>query len=455
MTQELDGKLTFVFKNCNLLLIPTDEACSVRSNVDIWISHGFIAHITDAGTKPEFEVPRDLPTLDGTGLLATPGLSNSHTHSPLSLMKGAAEDVNVDDWFNKRIWPMELNLTPDRVFHGTRLAAAEMLLGGVTSFADHYFYAPYIAEAAVSIGIRANIAPTFFSTDGREVIETRLQEASEINSYPSKLISASLGPHAPYTVNESDLVYASKFAIEYGLQFHIHASENMAQTESSLRKFDVTPIEILERTGVLEAGCLIAHGTGIVESDYSLLEKYANSISVASCPKVYLKHSISPSTPIRNLRKANVNVGVGTDGAAGHGNHDVWESLRLMALIQKSQENDPTWMNVSDVLKIAFLGGSKATQVVNGGEIKPGNVADIVLIDLFTPRSVPNHDPIASLVYSVSPTDVRHVMVAGDLVVRDGELLTADINEILQTASEIAPELIRISGEGAVQHYEP
>lgn len=277
--------------------------------VDILLEDGTIREIVPASGRAAG--PGEV---DANGMVAVPGLTNAHTHTPLSLMKGAAEDVSVDDWFNKRVWPMEMNLTPERVKVGARLACAEMLLSGVTGFADHYFFADQIAAAAQELGIRANIAPTFFSEPGGASREGAFDQTRGIVEMDSRLVPASVGPHAPYTVSDDDLHLVSDLARSLGVRVHIHAAENMQQTESSLERLGCTPMTVLERTGILDAGVLIAHGGGIIASDRDVLEPAADRVSVACCPKVYFKHDIDPITPVRLLHEWGIGVGAGTDG---------------------------------------------------------------------------------------------------------------------------------------------
>lgn len=389
--------------------------------------------------------------VDGAGLLAVPGLVNSHTHSPMVMMRGAAEDLAIEDWFNRRIWPMEVNLTPERVRVGARLACAEMLLGGVTTFVDHYFHADQIAAAAIESGIRADLAPTFFSSTD-QAVTAAFDATRELRGLHPR-ITASLGPHATYTVTDDDLRRTAEFARGEGFRIHLHAAETDDQTQASLDKYGATPIEVLERTGVLDAGALIAHGCGIRPEDLPILERYADRTVVASCPKVYLKLAMGDVTPIKGLRAAGVTVGVGTDGAAVHNTLDVWEAIRMVALTQKQREHDAEWMTLSDTLRLATRGSGAAAGLA--GVLEPGSPADIALVDLSAPHNQPLHDPRAALVYSVRATDVVTVLVAGKVVVRDRQLTTMDLQEVLADAQALAHTLVDLSAGGAVQHYEP
>jgi 5-methylthioadenosine/S-adenosylhomocysteine deaminase len=442
-----------VIRNCSVLVVPVEGECRVDEFQDILIEDGTIDEVMPAGA---IAAEAGVEELDATGLIAVPGLVNSHTHSPMVMMRGAAEDVSIDDWFNRRIWPMELNLTPERVKVGARLACAEMLLAGVTTFVDHYFHADQIAAAALETGIRADLAPTFFSSTGADGREAAYEAAREIRALGSPRITASLGPHATYTVTEEDLSRTAEVARAEGFRIHLHAAETEDQTQSSKDRLGATPIEVLERTGVLDAGALIAHGCGIVDTDLPILAKHAARTTVAACPKVYLKLAMGSTTPIKQLWSAGITVGVGTDGAAVHNTLDVWESLRLLALTQKQREQDAEWMTVSDTLRLATRGGAAAAGLPDSiGAIEPGRRADLALVDLSGPHCQPLHDPRAALVYSVRASDVVTVVVDGNIVVRDRRLTTVDLDEILGEAREVAHALVDLSRGGAVQHYAP
>jgi 5-methylthioadenosine/S-adenosylhomocysteine deaminase len=371
------------------------------------------------------------------------------------MMRGAAEDLGIEDWFNRRVWPMEVNLTAERVRVGARLACAEMLLAGVTTFVDHYFHADEIAAAAVESGIRADIAPTFFSSAGQEAIDAAVETTRRLSSLHPR-VSASLGPHATYTVTDDDLLRTADLGRDEGFRIHLHAAETDGQTQASLDKHGVTPVQVLERTGVLDAGALIAHGCGIRPDDLPILERYGDRTTVASCPKVYLKLAMGEVTPIKGLREAGVDVGIGTDGAAVHNTLDVWEAIRMVALTQKQRENDAEWMTLSDTLRHATRGSAAAAGLKGRvGVLEPGYQADITLVDLSAPHNQPLHDPRAALVYSVRASDVVTVIVAGHVVVRDRQLTTMDLPEVLRDAQSLAHTLVDLSAGGAVQHYAP
>jgi 5-methylthioadenosine/S-adenosylhomocysteine deaminase len=443
-------------KNVSVLIVPEVGECWVEPGQDIWVTDDWISAITPTAERSSTSAEgQAAEAVDGSGLIALPGLINSHTHSPMVMMRGAAEDLGIEDWFNRRIWPMEMNLTPQRVRTGARLACAEMLLAGVTTFVDHYFHADQIAAAVLESGIRADLAPTYFSSVGPEAVDAAIDTTRELSRLDPR-ITASLGPHATYTVTDADLRRTADIAQTEGLRIHLHAAETDDQTQASLDKFGATPIEVLERTGVLRAGALIAHGCGIREPDLPILEQYADRVTIASCPKVYLKLAMGEVTPIKALQSVGVRVGVGTDGAAVHNTLDVWEALRMVALTQKQREHDAEWMTLSDTLRLATRGAAAAAGLPDTiGVLEPGRQADIALVDLSSPHNQPLHDPRASLVYSVRASDVVTVLVAGKVVVRDRRLTTMDLDEIVTDARSQAHTLVDRSKGGAVQHYDP
>ncbi len=451
-----------LIRNVDVLIVPETGECRVDKAQDIHLTDSVITAIVPTGTPPprtnrapRRRSPERGEVIDGTGLLAVPGLINSHTHSPMVMMRGAAEDLSINDWFNQRIWPMEVNLTPERVRVGARLACAEMLLAGVTTFVDHYFHADQIAQAAIESGIRADLAPTYFSSAGPEGIDAAVATTRDLTTLHPR-ITASLGPHATYTVSEQDLRRTADLARAEGFRIHLHAAETDAETQASLDKHGVTPIEILDRTGILDAGALIAHACGLRDTDLPILARYADRTTVATCPKVYLKLAMGNGTPIEQLHAIGIPTGIGTDGAAVHNTLDVWESLRLLALTQKHQQNNAEAMPLSDILRLATRHGAAAANHPNTlGALEPGRQADIALLDLSAPHNQPLHDPRAALVYSVRASDVHTVLVAGEVVVRNRQLTKLDLAEVLAEAQDLAHTLVDLSTGGAVQHYAP
>ncbi|MFD6434882.1 amidohydrolase family protein [Streptomyces venezuelae] len=410
---------------------------------------------------PDNLAPTTTPHIDGRGTLALPGLINCHTHTPMVALRGLAEDLPAHTWFNDWIWPVESNLTERVVGLGARLACAEMIRGGVTTFADHYFAMDEVAAATDESGLRAVLGQAYFSTQGPEGRAASLDFALRQRGAAGGRVTTCLAPHAPYTVDEPDLAATAELARQHGLLVHIHAAENREQTDNSLARHGRTPIEILERAGLLDTGTdvLLAHVTGLdAARDLPVLrraaERTGGRVAVASAPRGYLKFGWD-TTPVRALREAGVPVGLATDGAASNNTLDVWESMALTALVQKSVERDPTWLTARQALDHATLQSARAVGLGEEiGSLAAGRRADLVLVDLTGPHTQPVHDLAATLVHSARSGDVRTTIVAGRVLMHDRELLTLDVPEIVGELSGLLPELVDRSHGKRIQEYE-
>jgi 5-methylthioadenosine/S-adenosylhomocysteine deaminase len=436
--------------NCTALIDTSAGRARFAPDTTITIDKGRFVSID---THPEGP-PAANEVIDARGMVAMPGLINTHCHAAMTLFRGAAEDVAVTNWFNDYIWPMEVNVGERDVYLGTLLAAAEMIECGVTTFADHYFFMEQAAQAVVASGLRANLGSAFFSSQGPEGLAGSVAFAEEWNGRAGGRITTSIAPHAPYTVSDDDLVGAAEAATRLGLKVHTHAAEDIVQTNKSVASRELTPIEVLERTGVLEAGCIIAHGNGIVPGDIPLLGRWRDRVGVTHGPKGYLKFALGPLTPIMDLTAAGVPVGYCTDGAASNNTMDILESMRFTACIQKQIVEDATWFTSGAALHMAGP-GSAAVLGMKGqiGELRQGAAADLILVDLSGFHCQPLHDIAAALVYSVQPTDVRTTIVDGRVLMRDRELLTIDRRSLLAEFRERARWITDRSHGRTIQDY--
>jgi len=369
-------------------------------------------------------------------------------------LRGVAEDLPTEEWFNDVVWPVESNLTDKDVELGARLACAEMIRGGVTCFADHYFAMDAVAAVVEECGIRAHLGEAYFSSQGPQGQEKSLEFALRHRGGAGGRITTALAPHAPYTVDDADLTATAELARTHGLPVHLHAAENRDQTDVSLDRHGVTPIEVLERTGILDTDVLIAHGTGITERDLPVLERAAGRVAVATAPRGYLKFAWPTTTPIRALRDIGVPVGLATDGAASNNSLDVWESMTLTALVQKSSTGDPRWLTSRQALHHATLQSARAVGLADAvGTLAPGRRADIVLVDLTGPHTQPVHDLAATLVHSARAGDVRTTIVDGRILMRDRELLTLDVPSVVRELGERMPALLDRGHGRRIQDY--
>ncbi|MFC8369321.1 amidohydrolase [Streptomyces sp. NPDC057239] len=450
-----------VITGCAVLTHDDRERIGFAQDSAIVVRGGVVEEVTGAGAVAGRAAGE---WIDARGQVALPGLINCHTHAPMVALRGLAEDLPTEEWFNDVIWPVESNLTARDVELGALLACAEMIRGGVTCFADHYFAMDEVAAVVAGCGMRALLGEAFFSSQGAEGRERSLAFALRHRGAADGRITTALAPHAPYTVDDTDLAATARLAHEHGLPVHLHAAENRDQTEASLARHGVTPIEVLHRTGILDTDVLIAHGTGIVESDLPLLERADGRTAVATAPRGYLKFAWPHTTPVRALRDIGVPVGLATDGAASNNSLDVWESMALTSLIQKSTEGDPRWLTSRQALHHATLQSARAVGLggsadgiggsVGGiGSIAPGRRADLVLVDLTGPHTQPVHDLAATLVHSARAADVRTTIVDGRVLMRDRELLTIDVPEVVRELGERLPALVDRSHGRRIQEY--
>ncbi|MEV8021552.1 amidohydrolase [Streptomyces sp. NPDC086554] len=422
-----------------------------RHDAALVVRDGRIDRVTTTGAVADLAA---VERIDARGQAALPGLINCHTHTPMVALRGLAEDLPAHEWFNDWIWPIESNLTERVVALSARLACAEMIRGGVTCFADHYFAMDAVADAVADSGLRANLGAAFFSSQGPDGRAASLEFALRRRGATDGRITTSLAPHAPYTVDDADLAATAELAREHGLMVHLHAAENAEQTENSLARHGRTPIEALHRAGLLDVDVLIAHGTGILDRDLPVLRQATGRVAVASAPRGYLKFGWD-TTPVRALREIGIPVGLATDGAASNNSLDVWESMALTALVQKSTERDPSWLTARQALHHATLQSAQAVGLGEQiGSLAPGRRADIILVDLTGPHTQPVHDLAATLVHSARSADVRTTIVDGRVLMRDGRLLTLDVPEIVRELSAELPALIDRSHGKRIQDYE-
>ncbi|MFF5478704.1 amidohydrolase [Streptomyces sp. NPDC012935] len=441
-----------IITRCTVLTHDDQERIGFADDAAIVVRDGVVEAVISSAEAAELAATE---RIDAHGQVALPGLVNCHTHAPMVALRGVAEDLPTEEWFNDVVWPIESNLTERDVQLGARLACAEMIRGGVTCFADHYFSMDAVAAVVEECGMRAHLGEAYFSSQGPQGREKSLEFALRHRGGAGGRITTTLAPHAPYTVDDADLAATAELAREHDLPVHLHASENRDQAEASLARHGVTPIEVLRRTGILDVDVLIAHGTGILERDLPILRNAAGRVAVASAPRGYLKFAWPTTTPVRALRDLGIPVGLATDGAASNNSLDVWESMALTALVQKSATGDPRWLTARQALHHATLQSARAVglgEVV--GSIAPGRRADIVLLDLTGPHTQPVHDLAATLVHSARSSDVRTTIVDGRVLMRDRELLTIDVPAVVGELGERMPALLDRSHGKRIQEYD-
>lgn len=427
-----------IIRNCTILPMTNTEI----------IKHGIIAtkkdKITYAGREAKAPKIKAETTIDGTGKVATPGLINCHTHLPMTLFRGIAEDQPLTTWLNQTIWPLEAKLTPNDVYDGALLGCLENIKNGTTTFADMYFQEEKIAMAVEKAGLRAVLAPGIIEAGDREKGEEMLKEAVEFaqkyDGYADGRVTAQLGPHAVYTCSPKLLIKIQQAAAKLNVGIHIHIAESEQMANLVKKRYGLTEIELLKSIDFLSPNVLAAHCIHLTQREMQIVAKH--NVKVAYNPTANMK--LAQGIPkIKNLTDLGITVGIGTDGPASNNSLDMIEEMKTAALLQKIYYMDPTVLLARQVLIMATIDGAKALGLEeNVGSLEVGKKADIVLIDFRRPHLTPVHDRYANIVYSACGSDVDTVIVNGKLLMEGRNVKTLDEQEVMRKAQQTALDLL-------------
>ena len=366
-----------------------------------------------------------------------PGLVNAHTHAAMNLLKGLADDMPLMEWLNEHIWPAEKRWVNDGfVYDGTRLAAAEMLRGGVTCFNDMYFFPDEAGRAAIEAGIRATVGlimvdfPTVWAKDGDEYIAKAIEVHDRFRGSP--LVQTAFSPHAPYTVSDEPLERIRVLAEELDIPIHMHVLETADEVSQSRARYGERPLARLDRLGLLSPRLLAVHMTQLEDID---LPRFADcGAHVVHCPESNLKLA-SGFCPVERLTRAGVNVALGTDGAASNDDLDMLGEMRTCALLAKGVAGSAQAIPAHQALRMATLNGARALGLDGDiGSLQAGKAADVVSIDLGSVDTQPVYHPASHLVYAAGRHHVTDVWVAGTHVLKDGALTTMDEAALVRKA---------------------
>jgi 5-methylthioadenosine/S-adenosylhomocysteine deaminase len=437
-----------IIRNCHVLT----PVAAIQRHCDLIIDAGKITAILPTGQADPGQAHE---LLEGREMLAMPGLINTHAHVPMVIFRGLAEDVSIERWFNEFMWPLESNLIEEDVYWGMLLGLVEMIEAGVTTVADHYFFMDQAAQAVKEAGTRAALGWAMFGDRGYEALAATADFVERWQGQADGRITTWMAPHAPYTCDDDFLRATVAHAKRLGVGIHIHAAEEMGQTQASLAKRGITPIQVLEQTGVFDVPVLIAHACGILPEDIALIQRGGYQVGVAHAPKTYLKLGMG-LTPILALGEAGISVGLATDGAVSNNTLDIFESLRLMAMLQKHEARNPEVMTIPQALELATQGSAAVVGLADKiGRLAPGFLADLILIDLSGAHLQPLHSLTASLVYNIRASDVQTVIVNGQFIMRNRQLLTLDKAEIIRQVNQSMSRLAQRVPAKRIQVYNP
>jgi 5-methylthioadenosine/S-adenosylhomocysteine deaminase len=408
-------------------VIPVAPADQVFEDHAVVVTQGRIVDLLPAAHARNKYTARQSIHLQSHVLL--PGLVNLHTHAAMSLMRGLADDLPLMDWLNRHIWPAEArHVTPDFVYDGTLLACAEMLKGGITCFNDMYFYPEETARAALDAGMRAAVGiicidfPTRYAADAQDYLRKGL--AARDRYLGESSLSFCLAPHAPYTVSDRSLEQILTYANEIELPIHIHLHETEDEIKESMTRFGVRPVERLHRLGLICSNLIAVHAVHLNHEEIDLLAHHG--ASVAHCPSSNLKLA-SGIAPVTRFVERNLNTGLGTDGAASNNRLDLFEEMRLAALLAKAESTRANSIPAHTALHMATLGPAKALGLDDRiGSIEVGKLADLCAVDLDDLGLTPVYHPASHVVYAAGRNHVSHVWMEGRLKVDQGQLIGID-----------------------------
>ena len=420
-------------------VVTLDAAGAVLRDRSIAIDGGTIVAV---GDSPIDFTPERI--INGYGQVALPGFVNAHCHSPMTYERGWAEDLPFPRWLNEKIWVAESALTGDDVYWGAALAACEMIRSGVVAFNDHYFYMDRVAEVVEQSGLKAGLTWCVFGLGADKEVGANLDGTlAFIDRWQGRAngrIKLLLGPHSPYICPPDFLARIAALAHERNLPIHLHVSESQEQVANSLKAHGQTPIAHLASLGVFDGPCIAAHCLAVSDDDLDILAQH--HVTVAHTPITYMKLAMGVNDLSRFFARG-INVAIGTDGPGSNADMDMPAAIRQTVILQKHEQRNPEAVPGDLALRMATQNGARAIGLAKTGVIAPGYAADLILIDTDRPHFLPRHNLISNLVHCAKASDVTHVIVDGQLIYRNGELLTLDEARIKYEAERGAFNMMR------------
>lgn len=384
--------------------------------------------------------------IDARGKAVIPGLINGHTHVPMTLFRGLADDLDLNEWLSKYIFPAEAkNVTEEFVRVGTRLALAEMIRGGITTFCDMYYFEEVIAEETAKAGVRGVLGETvidFPVPDNKTYQEGLAYTERFIKRWQGhQLVTPAIAPHAPYTVSEEHLRSAHALANRTNAPVIIHVAETRKEVEDISKAKGVRPVEYLARIGFLNQRTIAAHVVHVNDEEIRQLKRYG--VGVVHTPQSNMKLA-SGVAPVPQMLRADLALGLGTDGAASNNDLDLWEEMDTAAKLHKVFSGNPRAVPARAAFEMATSRGARALHMESEiGSIEIGKRADLVIVDMGALHQTPRYDIYSHLVYATKAADVRTVIIEGRVIMRDGRLLTLDEEEVKQQARSFRERIVR------------
>lgn len=408
--------------------------------------------VVDAGRIVAIGEPRGVTerwhaakTIDATGRVVLPGLINTHTHAPMVLYRGLADDLPLMEWLHNYIFPAEAaTVTPEFVRVGTRLAVLEMIRSGTTTYADMYYFEEEIARVTKQAGLRGVLGQTiieFPAPDARTPIEGLRRAESFIAQYVNDaLITPAVAPHSTYTLARESLVASRELATEYAVPLLLHLAETDAEQQVTEERFGQRPVGVLNALGLWGPRIVAAHGVWVTPEEISLLARHR--VGIAHNPESNMKLS-SGAAPVLAYLAAGVKVGLGTDGAASNNDLDMFEAMRQAALLHKLVTRNPTAISAQQALEMATIDGARVLGLEQRvGSLEVGKAADMIVVKLDQARHTPMYDPVSHMVYVARGDDVDTTIVEGRVLMEAGRVVSLPESQVISDARQ-AGEMVR------------
>jgi 5-methylthioadenosine/S-adenosylhomocysteine deaminase len=380
-------------------------------------------------------------TVDARGQVVLPGLINTHTHAPMVMYRGLADDLALMDWLQKYIFPAEARtVSPDMVRVGTRLAALEMIESGTTTFADMYYFEEEIARAAFGAGLRGVLGQTIIQfpvADAKTPAEGLARAERFIQEFKDNgLVVPAVAPHALYTNDRGTLVASAALGRKYGVPVLIHVAETEDEVRAAREQYKLSPVAALESIGFWGPKTLGAHGIWVTDEDIATLKRH--NVGIAHNPESNMKLA-SGAAPVGKYLAAGVALGLGTDGAASNNDLDMFEAMRQAAFLAKHATKDPTALSARAALDLATIGGARALDMERLiGSLEAGKRADLITVSMAAARQTPLYDPISHIVYTTRGDDVRTTIVNGKILMKDRQVRTLNRAAVIAEANALA-----------------
>ena len=379
--------------------------------------------------------------IDAENKIAMPGLINTHTHVAMTLLRGVGDDQDLQTWLNEYIWPKEAKLTDELVYHASKLAMAEMIKTGTTTFNDMYFFMEQTAKAVEESGMRAVLGYGMIDLFDDEKRKKELNETKKLinncHNTANGRINVAVSPHSPYTCSEELLRQSAQLATKNDLNLHIHVSETKKEVDDLKNERNQTPFEYLDDIDFLNDKTIAAHGVWTTDDEMKILNE--KNVSISHNPSSNMKLA-SGIAPVSKYLENGINVSIGTDGVSSNNNLDMFSEMKLTPLLQKVNTLNPKVLPTNETIKMATENGAKALNI-NAGKLEKDKLADIILLNVNVPHMLPLRNPLSNIIYSALGNDVDTVICDGQIILENKELTMINESEIMEDIKEVYTQL--------------